>query len=137
MDKPDKERLTQDSDQMFERNIAVLAARQREVKVSSPVGVVIGFLSGLDESSVQICRSDNQKFVLFSRQGPLLIEETGKTLRGLRKEEVKDENNENIADVIEMKVKKFSNKAQTIAPRKGVVRGVTASGIRTEREEVQ
>lgn len=137
MDKERNESLSQDKDQMFERNITILAARQREVKVSNPVDSVIGFLSGLDQASVQIVRTDNQKYVLFSRQGPLLIEETGRTLRALRKENITTENRENVADVIETRIKSFSNKAATLAPRSTNTRGTPPNGFREERQEIQ
>ena len=48
------ERLAQDKDQMFERNIAIIASRKNQVLTYSDGFVFEGFLCGLDENWIQM-----------------------------------------------------------------------------------
>ncbi len=89
--------LAQPEYDMFERNIAHLASRGREVRVRVGGGPsngneaadgpgadssreYLGFLAGLDEGFLQLCRTDNQCFVLIDRDAVTEIEATGKSL---------------------------------------------------------
>ena len=47
-------KLAQQSDQMFERNLAIIASRKKEVRVFSDGFIYEGFLCGLDEQWIQI-----------------------------------------------------------------------------------
>ena len=46
----------------------------------------VGFLAGLDEGYVQICRTDNQSLVLIARDEITEIEASGNTIRSYEKE---------------------------------------------------
>jgi hypothetical protein len=89
--------LAQPEYDMFERNIAHLASRGREVQVrvgGSPLHesdaadgpgadtsrAYVGFLAGLDEGYLQLCRTDNQCFVLIDREAVTEIEATGRSI---------------------------------------------------------
>src|SRR5438874_2251574 len=87
--------------QMFERNIVHLARRAREVRVGVGRGSVenladgtsgaawrsyVGFLAGLDEGYIQICRTDNQCLVLIDRDEITEVEATGNTIWSYEKE---------------------------------------------------
>ncbi|MDP9342522.1 MAG: hypothetical protein M3Q23_10625 [Actinomycetota bacterium] len=82
---------------MFERNIAHLASRGREVRVrvrgdhphadegadrpgAHSSREYVGFLAGLDEGYIQICRTDNQCHVLIDRDAITEVEATGRSI---------------------------------------------------------
>ena len=48
------EKLAQQSDQMFERNIAIIASRRQEVQIFSDGFVYEGYLCGMDEDWIQL-----------------------------------------------------------------------------------
>jgi len=48
------ENLAQQTETMFERNIAIIASRKQEVQVFSDGFVYVGYLCGLDEKWVQL-----------------------------------------------------------------------------------
>lgn len=86
MDKPKK--LAQASDQMFERNIAIIASRQQEVRVFSDGFVYEGFICGLDEEWMQLYGHEENdrnadtmwRFLLISRGNISAIGSTGRDL---------------------------------------------------------
>ena len=86
MDKPKK--LAQASDQMFERNLAIIASRQQEVRVFSDGFVYEGFICGLDEEWMQLYgheENDNDvdtmwRFLLVSRANISAVGSTGRDL---------------------------------------------------------
>jgi hypothetical protein len=95
--------LAQPECDMFERNLAHLASRGREVLVrvgraasqgneaadgpgADSSRVYQGFLAGLDEGYVQLCRTDDQAYVLISRDAVTEIEATGRSIWTYEKE---------------------------------------------------
>lgn len=74
-------KLAQLGDQMFERNLAILAAKGREICVSTTIDdEYTGFASGLDDEYLQLCLTDDQSHVLVNRSYVVRLEETGRTL---------------------------------------------------------
>lgn len=103
---------------MFQRNIAVLAARKREVHVTSPVGEWYGYVTGLDEFTLQLCRTSDMKYVLISREGSLTVEESGKSLYELKREGTWTEDE---LVTLEGKISNFADIARHhVPPRKGL-----------------
>ncbi len=93
--------IAQPDYQMFERNIAHLARRAKEVRVRivdsispsrdadgrDPDGrLYTGFLAGIDEGYLQLCRTDNQCLVLIDRDFIVEVEATGRVLWRLQAE---------------------------------------------------
>jgi hypothetical protein len=99
-------RLAQESEDMFERNLSLWAMKRQEVKIFADGYTVSGFLAGLDEYWVQVWGSedfseaDDNSFHLISKDSISLISPTGKSTKDLDKEE---------AEEIENKVKNFAN----------------------------
>lgn len=104
------QRLAQESEDMFERNISLWAMKRQEVKIISGDYTISGFLAGLDEYWVQIWGHiwDNvnnglvsgTSFHLVSKESISLISPTGNSTKDLS---AKD------AEEIEGKIKNFSN----------------------------
>ena len=65
---------------MFERNVAHLASRWKEVRVTSSTSAKVGFLAGLDEKYIQLCVTSNGKMDLILRDKIITLEETGRSL---------------------------------------------------------
>jgi|GEM_PF-1776254 len=86
MEKQNK--LAQPADQMFERNLAIIANRQQEVRVFSDGFVYEGFVCGLDEQWMQLYgheENDNDadtmwRFLLILRDNISAIGSTGRDL---------------------------------------------------------
>jgi hypothetical protein len=101
------EKLAHDDETMFERNIAIIASRRKEVQVFSGGFVYEGFLCGLDNKWLQIYgheedQSDPDKqwrFVLLGKDKISGIIPTGKSLY----------------DVLESKREYVSKKTKTFA----------------------
>jgi hypothetical protein len=101
------QRLAQESEDMFERNLSLWAMKRQEVKIFADGYTVSGYLSGLDEYWVQVWgvedfleTEENNSFHLISKESISLISPTGKSTKDLDKEE---------ADEIESKIKNFAN----------------------------
>lgn len=128
--------LAQDGDAMFQRNIALLASRKREVEIKTPNGTWIGFLTGLDEFTIQLCESGSLKYILISREGSLSIEETGRSFYNVKTHGTLKENE---IQTLEGKIKKFAEITSHYAP--GSKKGQTSDGehswdeVRRESEE--
>lgn len=82
-------KLAQQGDQMFERNIAIIASRKREVRVFSDGFVYEGFLCGLDDEWVQLYGHEENdrenldtkwRFMLICRSNISAIGPTGRDL---------------------------------------------------------
>jgi len=82
-------KLAQSGDQMFERNIAIIASRKKEVRVFSDGFVYEGFLCGLDDEWVQLYgheeadrdNSDTKwRFMLVCRKNISAIGPSGRDL---------------------------------------------------------
>lgn len=74
-------KLAQDDSVMFERNISVIAAKYREVEVTTAAGDKFrGFISGLDDCHLQLCQTEDQTFVLVQRPYIVQVTETGEIL---------------------------------------------------------
>jgi hypothetical protein len=81
--------LAQDTDVMFERNMAIIASRKQEVQVFSDGFVYVGYLSGLDEKWIQLYGheegdKDNTstmwRFLLISKENVSALGPNGKNL---------------------------------------------------------
>jgi hypothetical protein len=101
-------KLAQSGDQMFERNLAIIANRQQEVRVFSDTFVYEGYICGLDEQWMQIYgHEENDKdnattmwrFLLIARNNISAIGPTGQTL---------DDVDQGTADWISKKIHTFS-----------------------------
>ena len=76
--------LAQPDDKMFERNLAILASKGREIVVEKSTGEKIrGFAAGLDKQYLQICQTEDVTLVLVNREHIAEIRETGRTLKEL------------------------------------------------------
>lgn len=102
------EKLAQDNETMFERNIAIIASRRNEVMVYSDSFVYEGFLCGLDSKWVQIYgHEENEKedpskqwrFVLLNKDEISGIVPTGRTINDI---------DEEVKDYISKKIRNFS-----------------------------
>jgi len=101
------EKLAQANDQMFERNIAIIASRRHQVLTYSDGFVFEGFLCGLDENWVQIYgheedQSDPKsrwRFILLGKNNISGIVPSGKTLYDVEPD---------TREYIEKKIKMFS-----------------------------
>jgi len=83
------DKLAQDSELMFERNLAIIASRKQEVQVYSDSFVYEGFVCGLDNGWVQIYgHEENNKgkpdiqwrFILVGKEKISAIGPTGRTI---------------------------------------------------------
>lgn len=101
------EKLAQPNDQMFERNIAIIASRKNQVLTYSDGFVFEGFLCGLDENWVQMYgHEEDQKdpnsrwrFILLGKNNISGIIPSGKTLYDVDTE---------TREYVEKKIKMFS-----------------------------
>lgn len=89
------ERLAQPAEEMFERNVAHLARGGREVaiRVDGQGEPIVGFFSGMDQSFIQLCRTESQLQTLIDRTAIIAVDETGQTIAsyergGLSEDEV-------------------------------------------------
>jgi hypothetical protein len=100
------QRLAQESEDMFERNLSLWAMKRQEVKIIADGYTISGFLAGLDEYWIQIWGSESyddltpSSFHLISKESISMISPTGTSTKDLDKEE---------AEEIENKVKNFAN----------------------------
>lgn len=108
--------LSQDSNEMFERNLGHIARGAREVSlwVDGLDEPRTGFLAGLDEQFIQLCLTDTQTLSTIDREFLTMIEETGNTLGTYARD--------NILDVptvsrIREKISHFQSVAQKVYPR--------------------
>jgi len=102
------QRLAQESEDMFERNLSLWAMKRQKVQIIADGYIISGFLAGLDEYWIQVwgCEdhvdTDENSFHLISKESITMISPTATLTKDLNKEE---------ADEIEDKVKNFSNVA--------------------------
>lgn len=100
------QRLAQESEDMFERNLSLWAMKRQEVKIVADGYIISGYLAGLDEYWVQIWgaeifkNAENDSFHLISKESISIISPTGKSTKDLDERE---------AEEIENKVKNFAN----------------------------
>lgn len=103
------DKLAQPLDQMFERNLAIIASRQKEVRVFSDGFIYIGYICGLDEGWLQLYgheEADNNnpkdmwRFLLILRSNISAIGMTGNDL---------DDVDNETAEWISKKINTFSN----------------------------
>jgi len=98
------QRLAQESEDMFERNLSLWAMKRQEIKIVTDGYTVSGYLAGLDEYWVQVWGVANgisvNSFHLISKERIALISPTGTSTKDL---------NEREAEEIENKVKNFAN----------------------------
>lgn len=101
------DKLAQPNDQMFERNIAIIASRKNQVLTYSDGFVFEGFLCGLDDNWVQMYgHEENQedpqsrwRFILLGKGNISGIIPSGKTLYDVESD---------TREYIEKKIKMFS-----------------------------
>lgn len=83
------DKLAQNDDVMFERNIAIIASRKQEVQVFSDGFVYQGFLCGLDDKWVQLYGHEEGdkdnfevqwRFLLISKDNVSAVGPTGRGL---------------------------------------------------------
>ena len=99
------QRLAQESEDMFERNLSLWAMKRQEIKIVADGYIILGFLAGLDEYWVQVWGSvdyevEGTSFHLISKEKISLISPTGKSTKDL---------DDDAAAEIENKVKNFAN----------------------------
>lgn len=100
------QRLAQESEDMFERNLSLWAMKRQQVKIFTENNIVIGFLAGLDEYWVQIWGYDiddesaDYVFYLISKDSISIIMPTGKSIKNL---------DQDFAKEVESRVKNFAN----------------------------
>lgn len=100
------QRLAQESEDMFERNLSLWAMKRQEVRISVEGCIVIGFLAGLDEYWVQIWGHEDSEgfikssFYLISKESISLISPTGRSIKDF---------DTDFAETVENKVKNFAN----------------------------
>ena len=82
-------KLAQPDDQMFERNLAIMSSRKKEIRVFSDGFIYEGFLCGLDENWIQIYGHEELdrempevkwRFMLINRGNVSAIGPTGRDL---------------------------------------------------------
>ena len=105
--------LAQSGSEMFERNIAVLGSKMREVRVrvSDEEDDLFGFVSGLDETTIQICRSDDMRFTYVNREDLILLEETGVDIHTL-------DQGDGFSDRLRKRLTTFANVCETHLERR-------------------
>lgn len=108
--------LSQDRNEMFERNLGHIARGAREVSlwVDGVEEPRIGFLAGLDEQFIQVCLTDTQTLSTIDREFLTMIEETGNTLGTFARDSVLDGDTVNR---IRDKISHFQSVAQKLYPR--------------------
>jgi len=101
------QRLAQESEDMFERNLSLWAMKRQEVRIVADGYTISGFLAGLDEYWVQVwgCEDfatpeEENSFHLISKESITIISPTGKSIKDLDME---------TAAEIENRVKNFAN----------------------------
>ncbi len=103
-----KRALAQEKDQMWERNLSIIASKNREVEVITTYEEeLIGFIAGLDEQFVQVCLSKSAVQVLVNRNHLIQIQETGKDLSDIKDDTLKRR--------VEDRVKMFSTVSKSFA----------------------
>ena len=82
-------KLAQSDDQMFERNLAIMSSRKKEIRLFSDGFIYEGFLCGLDEKWIQIYGHEELdrevpevkwRFMLINRDNVSAIGPTGRDL---------------------------------------------------------
>lgn len=76
----DRRTLAQPNDRMGERNLAILASRQKELDFFCMEDQYRGFLAGLDAMFYQVCLSSDGTLILLSREQVSAIIPTGKNI---------------------------------------------------------
>jgi len=102
------EKLAQDQEVMFERNIAIIASRKHEVQVYSDGFVYEGFLCGLDSKWVQLygheegeTNKDKQwRFILLGKENVSSLGPTGRSVHDL---------DDQVREFVSKKIKTFSD----------------------------
>jgi hypothetical protein len=124
--------IAQPDYEMFERNIIHLTRRAREVSVRLGAGgwsemepaegpgsgssrLYVGFLAGLDEGYLQLCRTDNQLLVLIDRDAVTEIEATGRILWRLEEQGMSPNAVKRITEACQH----FINVARAVSDSKG------------------
>lgn len=108
--------LSQDRNEMFERNLGHIARGAREVKlwVDGVEEPRVGFLAGLDEQFIQVCLTDSQTLSTIDREFLTMLEETGNTLGTYARDNVLD--SETVGRIRD-KISHFQSVAQKLYPR--------------------
>ena len=75
--------LAQPNDRMGERNLAILASRQKELDFFCMEDQYRGFLAGLDEYYYQVCLSTDGTLILINREQVSAIIPTNKSISDL------------------------------------------------------
>jgi hypothetical protein len=103
------ERLAQDYETMFERNIGIIASRKQEVQIESEAGTYEGFVCGLDDVWVQLYGHESSlkndpvrswRLVLLNKDNISSIITTGRDNKSLPSE---------VREQIEKRIYNFSN----------------------------
>ena len=98
------QKLAQESEDMFERNLSLWAMKRQEVMICVDGYTISGFLAGLDEYWIQIWGhekfTEERTFHLISKESISLISPTGISNKDLSEKE---------AEEVESKVKNFAN----------------------------
>ena len=98
------QKLAQESEDMFERNLSLWAMKRQEVMICVDGYTISGFLAGLDEYWIQIWGrekfAEERTFHLISKESISLISPTGISNKDLSEKE---------AEEVESKVKNFAN----------------------------
>jgi hypothetical protein len=113
------DKLSQDDESMFERNIAIIASRRNEVVVYSGDFVFEGFLCGLDSKWLQIYGHEESekgnsesewRFVLLGRENISGVVPSGRGLYDIE---------ETSREYISKKIKNFSDVADKFLSTRG------------------
>ncbi len=108
----DPRTLAQSEDTMWERNLSIIASKNREVCVVTTFeDELIGYIAGLDKQFVQICLSDSATQVLINRVHLILVRETGKELWNI--------SDESLRRKVEDRVKTFASVSKGFLTPKG------------------
>lgn len=103
------EKLSQDYEVMFERNIAIIASRKQEVHIESEANDYEGFICGLDEVWVQLYGHEskykndparNWRLLLLNKDNISSIITTGRDIKALYSE---------VREQVEKRIYNFSN----------------------------
>lgn len=104
------EKLAQDYESMFERNIAIIASRKQEVEIETVSGIFVGYLCGLDEMWVQLYGHNveyennfnkKNRLLLLNKENILSIITTGKDVKSISTPELQQQ--------IEKRIFNFAN----------------------------
>jgi len=97
---------------MAERNLAILAAREAELRFTQMTRDTVGFLCGLDEFNYQVCRTDDGRQVLLTRELVHSVEPTGVSLREVKPEQHRETIRRNIAMFVKVCAKNIESKKE-------------------------